>query len=192
MQLASGADSPVSVYDVGLDNRTEADGLAVGQASLFAAALMRLRVSGIFTVDDGTLYANLLAAKQTLHIDLEPSAAAVGGPAWIGRSAAGIEYARRHDIPMDAATHVVWTTGGLSCRRRSTRGFRIGRLAGAYEVYWHCLPIIGRVGPHTRLHFTNRRRRVLDNQRQPAAARAFSTCSRSRLRMPRSASSSDC
>lgn len=132
VQLASGSDSPVSVYDVGLDNRTEADGLAVGQASLFAAPLMRPRVSGIFTVDDDTLYANLLAVKQALHVDLEPSAAAaIGGPAWIARSAAGIEYAQRHDLPMDAATHVVWTTGGALVPEKEHERFQERALAGS-------------------------------------------------------------
>ncbi|KVM10111.1 D-serine dehydratase [Burkholderia ubonensis] len=113
VQLASGSDRAVSVYDVGLDNRTDADGLAVGQASELAAPLMRGQLSGIFTVADEQLYANLLAAKNALNIELEPSAAAaIGGPGWLSRSVAGREYARRHDISMERATHVIWTTGG--------------------------------------------------------------------------------
>jgi D-serine dehydratase len=113
VQLASGSDAPVSVYDIGLDNLTAADGLAVGQASEFVAPLMRGQVSGIFTVDDEALYAHLLTAKRSLGIDLEPSAAAaIGGPAWLSHSMDGLEYMRRHDIPAEGATHVIWTTGG--------------------------------------------------------------------------------
>jgi D-serine dehydratase len=52
MRLASQEDRPVSVRALGLDNRTEADGLAVAQASEFSAPLMRRLVSGIFTVPD--------------------------------------------------------------------------------------------------------------------------------------------
>ncbi|WP_034176382.1 D-serine ammonia-lyase [Burkholderia ambifaria] len=113
VQLASGSDQAVSVYDIGLDNQTDADGLAVGRASDLVAPLMRGQVSGIFTVTDEQLYASLLAAKNALNIELEPSAAAaIGGPAWLSRSAAGREYARCHDISTEGAIHVIWTTGG--------------------------------------------------------------------------------
>ena len=49
--LAPGA----SVYDVGLNNRTEADGLAVPQASELAAQAMRPLLAGVCTVADDTL-----------------------------------------------------------------------------------------------------------------------------------------
>lgn len=113
VQLASGSDEPVSVYDIGLDNRTEADGLAVGQASLLVSPLMRSQLAGIFTVADDQLHANLLDVRQSMDILLEPSAAAgVGGPAWLIESAAGREYVRSRNLDLSASTHVIWTTGG--------------------------------------------------------------------------------
>lgn len=113
VQLASDVERPLSVYDVGLDNRTEADGLAVAQASHLAGPLLRAQAAGVFTVDDRRLFASLLDAREQLGIDLEPSAAAAfGGPAWIAASDAGREYMRARGLDPSAATHVIWATGG--------------------------------------------------------------------------------
>ena len=90
-----------TVYDFGLTNRTEADGLAVPGASLLAAQAMRTVLAGICTVTDTSLLQHL----QTLHASeglcVEPSAAA-GFEAlrWLWAEAA------------PGTTHVVWTTGG--------------------------------------------------------------------------------
>lgn len=113
VQLATGRDEPVSVYDVGLDNRTDADGLAVGQASYLVSPLMAAQLSGVFTVSDEQLYAQLLEVKQATGIELEPSAAAgMGGPGWLSESPVGRDYVRRHTLDMADATHVIWATGG--------------------------------------------------------------------------------
>lgn len=113
VQLAAGVSRPVSVYDIGLDNRTEADGLAVAQASHLVSPLMASQVSGVFTVGDAQLYAHLLAVQRATGVELEPSAAAaVGGPGWLARSPAGRDYLRRHAIDMRTSTHVIWATGG--------------------------------------------------------------------------------
>jgi D-serine dehydratase len=113
VQLAAGCDEPVSVYDIGLDNRTEADGLAVGQASYLVSPLMAAQVAGVFTVSDDDLYTQLHVVKRTMEIELEPSAVAgVGGPAWLSESAAGRDYLRTHNLDLSTATHVIWTTGG--------------------------------------------------------------------------------
>ena len=113
VQLAAGCDEPVSVYDIGLDNRTDADGLAVGQASYLVSPLMAAQVAGVFTVSDDDLYTQLHVVKRTMAIELEPSAVAgVGGPAWLSESAAGRDYLRTRNLDLSAATHVIWTTGG--------------------------------------------------------------------------------
>jgi D-serine dehydratase len=113
VQLAAGFDEPVSVYDTGLDNRTEADGLAVGQASHLVSPLMASQLSGVFTVSDEELYAWLLAVRRATGVELEPSAAAaVGGPRWLTQSPYGRDYLRSLNVDMQRSTHVIWATGG--------------------------------------------------------------------------------
>ncbi|KFG98390.1 serine dehydratase [Burkholderia paludis] len=113
VQLAAGPGRPVSVYDAGLDNRTEADGLAVAQASHLVSPLMASLLSGVFTVSDAQLYAQLLAVRHATGVELEPSAAAaVAGPGWLTRSQAGRDYVRRHALDLSRSTHVIWATGG--------------------------------------------------------------------------------
>lgn len=113
VQLASQSDIPLSVYDIGLDNHTEADGLAVGLASNLVSPLMRSQLSGVFTVADNTLYENLYQLKRTENIELEPSAAAgLHGPLLLENSSVGKAYLETHQINIANATHVIWSTGG--------------------------------------------------------------------------------
>ena len=115
VQLAAGTDTPVSVYDIGLDNHTEADGLAVGLASPLVAPIMARLLAGVFTVDDDTLFRDALLLEQTEHITIEPSAAAgLRGPCWLLDSPAGRDYLQRHALAahMAQASHVIWSTGG--------------------------------------------------------------------------------
>ena len=113
LQLVTGEDRSISVYDIGLSNITDADGLAVGQASRLVSRLMTGLVSGIFTVDDASLYRNLLFADEHLGVQLEPSATAgMGGMRWLMTSDAGQAYVREQGFDMRRASHVVWTTGG--------------------------------------------------------------------------------
>lgn len=105
-----------SVYDIGLDNRTEADGLAVPRASLLAAEAVAPLLAGVYTVDDESLFPWLELAAQTEDLRIEPSAAAgLGGPALLMGSAEGCDYLRRHglDEHLARSTHIAWTTGGL-------------------------------------------------------------------------------
>ncbi|MGO4331630.1 D-serine ammonia-lyase [Cupriavidus sp. 2TAF22] len=115
VQMAAQDGNP-SVYDAGLTNLTEADGLAVPRASELAAGVMRPLLSGVFTVADDTLFRHLALAWRSEGVRIEPSAAAgFSGPRMLCESEAGRAYLARHqlDAVMPQAMHLVWTTGGL-------------------------------------------------------------------------------
>ncbi|HEX4151851.1 MAG TPA: D-serine ammonia-lyase [Steroidobacteraceae bacterium] len=127
IRLASGDGGPVSVKDIGLDGRTEADGLAVGQASEWVAQTVRPLVSGVFTVADEELFRNLYLLHETESLRVEPSAAAgFRGPRWILESEQGRRYLADHALVdgMDAATHILWTTGGAFVPDEEYQRFR--------------------------------------------------------------------
>ncbi len=104
-----------SVYDLGLDNHTEADGLAVPQASRLAAAAVGSAIAGVYTVRDETLVQHLHLTRAIEGLRIEPSAAAgLSGPRMLLETAQGQSYlARRGLLPLLAnATHIAWLTGG--------------------------------------------------------------------------------
>ncbi|QET02434.1 D-serine ammonia-lyase [Cupriavidus pauculus] len=105
-----------SVYDYGLDNRTEADGLAVPRASELAAEAMTPMLAGGYTVADDTLFLDLHRLRVSEGMHVEPSAAAgFSGPDMLLHSAAGRKWLRETGLgdALPNATHLVWTTGGL-------------------------------------------------------------------------------
>jgi D-serine dehydratase len=111
-----GLEAHPSVYELGLNNQTEADGLAVPRASELAADVVRGFLGGVFTVEDETLFRHLCLLKDREGLQIEPSAAAgFGGPRALLESAAGQDYLQRQKLlpHMANATHIVWTTGGL-------------------------------------------------------------------------------
>lgn len=115
MRLAQDVDRPINVRELGLDNRTDADGLAVAQASEFAATMLRPLVAGAFTVAEGDFFEDLFELKRSLGLSVEPSATAgMRGPRWVLQSATGHEHLVQHDLLdcLQDATHVIWTTGG--------------------------------------------------------------------------------
>lgn len=107
--LVTGEMSQISVQDIGLDNRTEADGLAVGRPSHFATEISKYLISGVLTIEDDKLFTLLAQLKNTENIFLEPSATAgLIGPQRVLDSG----YAKTHGLNMQQATHIVWATGG--------------------------------------------------------------------------------
>lgn len=107
--LLTGEQDKVSVQDFGLDNRTEADGLAVGRPSKFASMFNEKLVSGIYTVEDETLYKLLTMLADEEGIYIEPSATAgLLGPDRILTS----DYIKKNSLENKEITHIAWSTGG--------------------------------------------------------------------------------
>ncbi|MFS8540960.1 MAG: pyridoxal-phosphate dependent enzyme, partial [Tissierellales bacterium] len=112
--LITGLHDKISVQDIGIDNKTEADGLAVGRPSSFVGRIMDKLLSGEFTIEDSRLYKFLVDLADEENIYLEPSAlAGFLGPVLIS-SEKGIEYLKRHNLynKKDNITHMCWATGG--------------------------------------------------------------------------------
>ena len=107
--LASGEMSNISVQDVGIDNKTEADGLAVGRPSNFATNISNHIISGIYTIEDNQLFVLLSQLMDSEDIFLEPSATAgLIGPQMVAKT----DYSVTNHLNMENATHIVWATGG--------------------------------------------------------------------------------
>jgi len=99
--LMTGLHDQVSVQDFGIDNKTAADGLAVGRPSGFVGRVMQPLLEGVYTVTDERMKEMLGWVFETEGIKLEPSAlAGMSGPqaTAVGKSSRG--------------THLVWATGG--------------------------------------------------------------------------------
>ncbi len=95
----TGLHDEIAVQDLGIDNVTAADGLAVGRASGFVGRAMERLLNGFYTLSDQSMYDMLGWLAQEEGIRLEPSAlAGMAGPL---RFPAGA-----------SVTHLVWATGG--------------------------------------------------------------------------------
>ncbi|MBG6242415.1 MAG: D-serine ammonia-lyase [Candidatus Symbiopectobacterium sp. Dall1.0] len=109
----TGLHDGIAVQDLGIDNLTAADGLAVGRPSGFVGRAMERLIDGYYTLSDDEMYRLLAMLAQTEALCLEPSAlAGMAGP-W--RVAGNAEYLSRLSLSasvMQQATHLVWATGG--------------------------------------------------------------------------------
>jgi D-serine dehydratase len=101
------------VHDIGLTNKTDADGLAVPRPSKFAGETVQGIVSGCLTVTDNALYKWVKEVRDLEAIKIEPSAAAgFDGPGMLLSSPEGKAFLERNGIKPENITHVLWTTGG--------------------------------------------------------------------------------
>lgn len=107
--MATGLNSAISVQDLGVDNRTVADGLAVGRASGFVGSLMAPFMSGCYSLEDQRMYRMLAQLADTEGLKLEPSAlAGMYGPVLMANDPILSAY----PVPRENAVHLVWATGG--------------------------------------------------------------------------------
>ncbi|MGR1183207.1 D-serine ammonia-lyase [Aeromonas veronii] len=109
----TGLHDAIAVQDLGIDNLTAADGLAVGRASGFVGRAMERLLDGFYTLSDQEMYDLLGLLARDEQIKLEPSAlAGMAGP-W--RVAANPEWLTGRGFnaaTMAQATHLVWASGG--------------------------------------------------------------------------------
>ncbi|KWW17384.1 D-serine dehydratase [Peribacillus simplex] len=113
--LMTGLHDKVSVQEFGIDNKTEADGLAVGRPSGLVSRLMTSILSGSYTIEDQRLFELLRMMAEAEGHYLEPSAlAGAYGPIHLLSHQTGREYLENHKLleKMNKATHIIWATGG--------------------------------------------------------------------------------
>ena len=104
---------------MGVDNRTIADGLAVGRASGFVGQVMMPFMSGCYSLEDRRMYRMLAQIADTEGLKLEPSAlAGMYGPAVVQQHPAFREFRDLH-----RATHLVWATGGSMVPEEELRAY---------------------------------------------------------------------
>lgn len=111
--MMTGLHDGISVQDFGIDNKTIADGLAVGRASGFVGKTIEPFLSGAYTVSDNHLYKLLKELVDKENINLEPSAlAGMIGPIKLYKE--GKDYIHTNNLKqkLNQSTHIVWGTGG--------------------------------------------------------------------------------
>lgn len=114
--MATGLNHAISVQDIGVDNQTIADGLAVGRASGFVGSVMTPFMSGCYSLEDRRMYHMLAQLADTEGLKLEPSAlAGMYGPVLMAADPIFVDYPASAGIGREAmaqAVHLVWATGG--------------------------------------------------------------------------------
>ena len=109
----TGLHNHISVQDIGIDNITAADGLAVGRPSGFVGRAMERLIDGYYTINDQEMYDLLGLLNQQQHIQLEPSAlAGMLGLLHVEKNSTYLERIKVSPEILTNATHLVWATGG--------------------------------------------------------------------------------
>jgi D-serine dehydratase len=109
----TGLHDKISVQEIGIDNMTAADGLAVGRASGFVGRAMARLLDGYVTITDERMYRLLGQLSESEDIQLEPSAlAGMVGPVIVTNAHDYRERMLLDDTVMSHATHLIWATGG--------------------------------------------------------------------------------
>lgn len=109
----TGLHDAIAVQDIGIDNLTAADGLAVGRPSGFVGRAMERLLDGFYTLSDEEMYQLLALLDRHEQIRLEPSAlAGMPGPWRVVANPQWLMQQGLSERQMANASHVVWATGG--------------------------------------------------------------------------------
>lgn len=112
--LATGLGANIDSTDIGLVNRTSADGLAVSRMSDLVFKTVKNFLSGVYTVRDECNLKLLKILHESEDIFLEPSSlVALAGPYSFNLNPAGKVYLQKlGDVKEENITHIAWGTGG--------------------------------------------------------------------------------
>ena len=106
----------VSVHDIGIAGKTDADGLACASPSSLVTRIMTNHMAGVFTVSEAHLYDYLRDLDASEGIRIEPSScAAFAGPLGLLRFPDARAYCAVHGLTSERlgnATQIAWATGG--------------------------------------------------------------------------------
>lgn len=105
--LYTGLHDQISVHDIGIDGKTEADGLAVGKPSKLVGDVMSSLLYAETTFSDDRLFLYLAMLANTENIFIEPSAAA-GFTSYVDVN----KHLKKNNPMIGKGIHVVWATGG--------------------------------------------------------------------------------
>ncbi len=109
----TGLHDDIAVQDLGIDNITAADGLAVGRASGFVGRAMERLLDGYYTITDERMYNHLGELSELEDIRLEPSAlAGMIGAVHVSNDKAYQARMQFTEEKLNNATHLIWATGG--------------------------------------------------------------------------------
>ena len=106
----------VSVHDIGIAGKTDADGLACASPSSLVTRIMTNHMAGVFTVSEAHLYDYLRDLNASEGIRIEPSScASFAGPLGLLRFPDARAYCAAHSLTPERlghATQIAWATGG--------------------------------------------------------------------------------
>ena len=106
----------VSVHDIGIAGKTDADGLACASPSSLVTRIMTNHMAGVFTVSEAHLYDYLRDLNASEGIRIEPSScASFAGSLGLLRFPDARAYCAMHGLTPERlgnATQIAWATGG--------------------------------------------------------------------------------
>ncbi|MCM3503122.1 D-serine ammonia-lyase [Microbacterium sp. P26] len=121
--MVTGRHDDISVHELGIDNVTTADGLAVGRPSGFVGRRMARLVTGLYTLTDADMLRGVAQLRDTEGLAVEPSAAAGLDGALRLSATPEASRPRLSDAQLRNATHVAWLTGGSMVPRDELDGY---------------------------------------------------------------------
>ncbi len=111
--MSTGLNSKISVHDIGMNGKTEADGLAVGRASELCCESSQNTLSAIFTINENSIFELMKELYKKESVFVEPSAASSMIFTKFLEDDEFIKFINKEEISPENITHIAWSTGGM-------------------------------------------------------------------------------